>query len=107
MLICGQSWISVTIWVAIFSSLWSGSGNALAVTNNSLICLANKMTANNKPTWTATVRLTKTVNKKVAAKTRESAVFIFRRSMNVCLSLIFQATIISTGAILASGITEA
>src|SRR5699024_6164248 len=63
--------------------------------------------ASNKPIGTATVKLTKTVNKKVVTSTSESDVRIFSIIEKDLYSLILKATTIKIGAILANGICDA
>ncbi|MNR63831.1 hypothetical protein D3C85_1862700 [compost metagenome] len=53
------------------------------------------------------VRFVNTVSRKVIASTIESLVLVFRIWTNSFRSLIFQATSIRIGAILASGMAEA
>lgn len=70
---------------------------------DSLIFLIKKTKASTRPAETPMIKSNRTVSKKVAASTNES-VFFSRIILATSLrSLMFQATTINTGAMLASG----
>src|SRR5699024_7480702 len=79
----------------------------LLTSNAVLALLTNEIIASNKPTGTATVKLTNTVNKNVVIKTSESPDRSFTIWAKDLISLILSATTIKIGAILASGMCEA
>src|SRR5699024_439318 len=83
------------------------SGVTCLTSSTSPIRLINEIIANNKPTGTATVRLTNKVNRKVVANTRESLDFNFKMCMKDLYSLMLNATTIKIGAMLANGILDA
>src|SRR4051794_18491923 len=106
-LICGQSWVSVTMDVSTFPCLFCGFGSTFAVIATSLIRFTNRIADITKPISTAVVKFTKTVRKNVTKRMIESVVLVFTMWANTFRSLIFHATTIKMGAILASGIYEA
>ncbi len=63
--------------------------------------------AKSRPTPTPVVKSIETVNKNVATSINESADLVFKICANSLRSLIFQATNIKIGAILASGMFDA
>src|SRR5690625_5840624 len=82
-------------------------GITFSTSIDSLIRFTKENMARSKPTWTATVKFTNTVNRKVTARTRESLDFNLIIWVNDLYSLIFQATRIKIGAMLASGMWDA
>ncbi|MNE57927.1 hypothetical protein D3C80_1529220 [compost metagenome] len=75
--------------------------------SNPLIRLINSSTARAKPTSTAMVNVVNTVSRNVTSKIIESLVRVFSILAKGFRSLMFQATIIRIGAMLASGMLEA
>src|SRR5699024_6427453 len=69
-----------------------------------LILLINDTIASKRPNGTAILKFTDTVNRSVVTRSSESAFLIYNTLVNVLYSLILNATINTTGAILASGI---
>ncbi|MNJ39452.1 hypothetical protein D3C77_343240 [compost metagenome] len=67
----------------------------------------NKITAKIKPTSTAVVSVVNTVSRNVTNKIIVSPLFVLNNAPKDLRSLIFHATIIRIGAILASGILDA
>ncbi|MNN74433.1 hypothetical protein D3C81_1906320 [compost metagenome] len=69
--------------------------------------MINSSTARAKPTSTAMVNVVNTVSRNVTSKIIESLVRVFSILAKGFRSLMFQATIIRIGAMLASGMLEA
>ncbi|MOA42068.1 hypothetical protein D3C78_1640910 [compost metagenome] len=69
--------------------------------------MRNRSIARPRPTSTAIVNVANTVKRNVTSSIIESLVFVFAILAKALRSLMFQATIIKMGAILARGMFEA